>query len=150
MRHDCDFLVAERQGDCMDDLALTLARLVRTKRTDEAFLVQPDDREMEPTAHVLGTRSLRPLRVLGAARAEDRGADPHMGRAKADRLFEIRAHPHTEEPEPVAPGDLTQQDEVPRRLLVYRRDAHQTLDRQAEAIAALDDEPVGIDRQDPG
>ncbi len=31
-----------------------------------------------------------------AASAEDRGADAHMGRAEADRLLEIGAHPHAE------------------------------------------------------
>jgi hypothetical protein len=57
-----------------------------------------------------------------------------MGGAKADRLLEIGAHPHAEEAEPGAPGDLAQQGEMQRRLLVERRDTHQALDRQAEPV----------------
>ena len=62
-----------------------------------------------------------------------------MGGAEADRRLEIGAHPHAEEAEAVAPGDLAQQREMRRRLLVNRRHAHQPDDRQAESVAAFDD-----------
>ena len=39
--------------------------------------------------------------------------------------------------EAVAPGDLAQQREMQRRLLVLGRDAHQPGDRQAEPVAAV-------------
>ncbi len=42
------------------------------------------------------------------AGAENCGADPNVGCAKADRGFEIGAHPHAELVEPVAPGDFAQ------------------------------------------
>src|SRR5437762_666471 len=84
-----------------------------------------------------------------AARAEDRGADAHMGGAKADCLFEIGAHAHAEETEPGAPGDFAQQRKMQGRLLVERWDAHQALDRQVEPVAALDDEVVGRSRKNP-
>src|ERR1700736_1803525 len=79
-----------------------------------------------------------------AARAEDRGADPNMGRAKADRLLEIGAHAHAEDCHPGAPGDLAQECKMQRRLLVGGRDAHQAFDRQAQTIATFDDEVIGF------
>src|SRR6266576_3534362 len=82
-----------------------------------------------------------------ATRAEDRGADAHMGGAKADCLLEIGAHAHAEDTEPGAPSDFAQQREMQRRLLVERWDAHQALDRQVEPVAAFDDEVVGRNRK---
>src|SRR4029077_1802758 len=83
-------------------------------------------------------------------RAEDRGADPDMRRAEADRGLEIGAHPHAELVEAVAPGDLAQQREMQGRLLVLGRDAHQPDDRQADPVAAIGDERIGVGRQDAG
>ena len=61
----------------------------------------------------------------------------------------IGAHAHAEEAEPGAPGDLAQQREMRCRLLVERRNAHQAFDRQAEPVAALDDEVIGHGRKNP-
>src|ERR1700730_3876288 len=81
-----------------------------------------------------------------AARAEDRGADPNMGRAKAYRLLEIGAHAHAEECQPGAAGGLAQPRKMHRRLPGERRDAHQAVDRQVEPVAAFDDKVIGFGR----
>jgi hypothetical protein len=73
-----------------------------------------------------------------------------MGRAKANRLLEIGTHTHAEDAEPGASGDLAQQCEMWRGLLVERRNAHQAFDRQAEPIAALYDERVRLGGHDSG
>ena len=59
------------------------------------------------------------------ALAEDRRADPDMRGAEGDRGFEIAAHAHAELRQAVALGDLGQQREMRRRLLIGRRDAHE-------------------------
>jgi len=61
----------------------------------------------------------------------------------------IGAHAHAEEAEPGAPGDLAQQREMQCRLLVERRKAHQARARQAEPVAALDDEVIGRGAKNP-
>ena len=79
--------------------------------------------------------------------AENRRADAHMRRAEADRGLEIGAHPHAEFVEAVAPGDLAQQREMQRRLLVLGGHAHQPDNRQLKAALAVADEIVGSLRQ---
>src|SRR5229473_8127748 len=96
-----------------------------------------------------GSLPRRGIRRDDPAGAEDRGADPDMGRAETDRRLEIGAHPHAELVEPVAPRNLAQQREVERRFLVLRRDAHQPDDRQVQPVAALADESVGGSWQYP-
>src|SRR6185437_12096165 len=81
--------------------------------------------------------------------AEDRGADPDMARAEADRGLVVRAHAHAELAKPMAAGDLAQQREMQRRLLRRRRNAHQPVDGESEAAASLD-EAVGLGGRDPG
>jgi hypothetical protein len=86
--------------------------------------------------------------VRRAAGAEDGGADPDVRGAKADRLFEIGAHAHAEDPKIIVPGNLPQQGEMRGRLLIERRHAHQTDDRQTEPLPAIDDELIGIGGHD--
>src|SRR3974390_60935 len=85
-----------------------------------------------------------------AAGTEDRGPDPDVCRAEADRLLVVGTHPHAEHLELVAPGDFAQQREVQRGLLVDWRNAHQADHWQAETIAAFADEPGALGRQDAG
>ena len=57
------------------------------------------------------------ITLKGAARTKDCGADPHMGRAKADRLLEIGAHSHAENAKFVAPGDFAQKRRALSRIV---------------------------------
>src|SRR5256885_14123535 len=68
----------------------------------------------------------------GLAGAEDRRADPDIGRAKADRGLEIGAHPPAELVEPVALCGLAQQRGMPCRLLVLGPHAPEPRDPKAE------------------
>ena len=68
---------------------------------------------------------------------EDRGADTHMGGTKADRLFEVGAHPHAEKAEPGTPRDLAQKREVQRRFLVERTCTRIDRDMYVRVVAHL-------------
>src|SRR6185312_4130033 len=69
--------------------------------------------------------------------AENRGADPHMGRTEPYRQFEISAHPHAETGKAVFVRQLLQQREMGRTIFVRRRYAHQSLHRQLENVAGM-------------
>src|SRR6185312_10911187 len=83
-------------------------------------------------------------------RAENRGADAHVGGAEGDGDLEVGAHAHRQQREPVAPGDLRGQREMRRRCVVERRNAHQAGDREAVTLAAGGDEAVGLLRLNAG
>src|SRR4029079_11067187 len=80
--------------------------------------------------------------------AEDGGANAHISRAELNGTREVPAHPHAELLKPKPLGDLGEQREMHRWLLVERRDAHQALDGQSERIAAESDKRVGLRRED--
>ena len=67
-----------------------------------------------------GTPGARqPAPIAGVQpRAENRAADPHVGGAHRNRGRKIRAHPHRQQLEPVAPGDLGGQREMRRRRFI--------------------------------
>ena len=79
---------------------------------------------MAPDGSGSGRRGLSSAR-WGLALAEDRGADPDMGRAEPNRGLVVRRHTHAELVETVSPGDFGEQRERKRRFFVDRRDAHQ-------------------------
>ena len=55
--------------------------------------------------------------------AEDRAADPHMGRAQRDRRLEIAAHPHRQLGQAVIARQFGEQREMERRFRILRRNA---------------------------
>ena len=69
-----------------------------------------------------------------------------MRRTKRDGSCIVGAHPHRQQLEPIARGDLRGEREVRRRRLFGRRDAHQPRNRQAVSVAAPDDEGIGVFR----
>ncbi len=71
-----------------------------------------------------------------------------MGRAQLRGDVEIPAHPHRQDGEGVAGGDLGEQCEMRRRRIVRGRNAHQSLNGEAIVFPALSDEGVGFLRQD--
>ena len=73
-----------------------------------------------------------------------------MGRPKCDRDGKIRAHPHRQQAQPVALGDLGRQGKVRRRRFVHRRQAHEAGNGEPIGCAAALQERVRIFRQDPG
>ncbi len=85
-----------------------------------------------------------------AAFAEDRAADAHMRRAEFDRRLEIPAHAHAEQRQTVLARQLLQQREMRRGRLIRRRDAHQSLHRQPQFVAAQRNEAGGVFRRDAG
>ena len=67
-----------------------------------------------------------------------------MSRAELDGQLEIGAHAHGEICDAVAPGDGGQQREMRRALFIFRRDAHEAIDGEAEASAAIGDEGIRL------
>ena len=82
------------------------------------------------------------------SRAEDRAADAHMRRAEFDGDFEIAAHAHRQDFDSVARGDLVEQSEMRRGLLIDRRDAHEARNIELQIVAAIGDKVVRLFRQD--
>src|SRR5262245_50007743 len=68
--------------------------------------------------------------------AEDRRADPNMGRTKLDRGPEIRAHPHGKQLPIVALGNLGRQRKVCSGWFTGRGNAHQTGNGEPVALPA--------------
>src|SRR5262245_41405222 len=99
-------------------------------------------------AHPASPRLLNRSDVLIGWRpgAEDGGANAHISRAELNGTREIPAHPHAELLKPKPLGDLGEQREMHRWLLVERRDAHQALDCKSERNAAECDKGVGVGR----
>src|SRR5579883_1907331 len=94
------------------------------------------------------TKSNSLARARGFARPENSAADPDVRRAELDRELEVGAHAHRQIPDPITLGDLREQREMRRSLLVNWRDAHQAVDGEAVFLARHRDEGVGVLRFD--
>ena len=71
-----------------------------------------------------------------------------MRRAELRGDLEIPAHAHGKDVKAVPCGNLRKKGEMRRRRFKRGRNAHQSLDREAEFLAALPDETVSLLRQD--
>src|SRR5690348_3662290 len=88
--------------------------------------------------------------LISTARAEDGGADAHIGRAELNGAREIAAHPHAQLLDAEPRGDLGEKREMHRRLLVEGWNAHQPFDDEIEILPTERDEFVDLGRQHAG
>ena len=83
-------------------------------------------------------------------RAEDGGADAHIGGAKGDGLLEVAAHAHAQLFQAEPRGDLGEQRKMHGRLLVEGRDAHQAFDHETVFVPASRHKGVRLAGKDAG
>ena len=87
---------------------------------------------------------------MAGPRAKYRAADTHMAGAMGNRQLVVGTHPHAQTVNAVAPGNLSQQIEMRRGVLLRGRDAHEPGNPQTVFIPAALNEGISLLRQRAG
>lgn len=84
------------------------------------------------------------------APAENRSADPHMGRTMGDGNLEIAGHAHRQHPQPMPGSAGREPGEMRRRIAIGRRNAHQPDKPAVEPGLTGGNEGIGVSGRDAG